>query len=178
MPTIEHDEIRKSLACAFESIFSKFDQPFPDDDEVDIRQLSVVKRGKTLLQAPQRPFGSVFRREGDSQSSDHDGDEDNEPAALDEAALDEDANAVYAESLRKKLANNVCRPKGSIICDPDVCVKSMSNGDLLRFLDSVLFMALLRDPDEQREAVLACASDTGPTKEFDRAVLDILLSDL
>lgn len=172
MSTIEHEETRQSLACAFESIFSKFDRPFSDDDEVDIGRLKVVKKGSTLRHAPRRPFGSVFRREGDNKSSDHD-DEDSGSTTL-----DEDANAAYMESLHKKLASNVYRLKGPITCDPETCVKSMSDKDLRRFLDIALFKALLRDPDEQREAVLACTSDSGPITEFDRAALDILLSDL
>ena len=63
--TFEHEKTRQSLQLAFETIFAKFDCSFSDDDEVDIEELRVVKKGKTLRQAPVRPFGSVFRREHD-----------------------------------------------------------------------------------------------------------------
>lgn len=59
---IEHDRTRQHLQNAFEGLFAKYDRNFESDDEIDIMDLSVVKRGRTL-ECMGRPleFGDAYR---------------------------------------------------------------------------------------------------------------------
>ena len=66
----EHEKTRLSLAAAFQKIFDRFDRSFSSDDEIDIDKMKVVSTKKQVIRrAPCVPFGSIFRREGESETS-------------------------------------------------------------------------------------------------------------
>src|SRR5258708_39681827 len=58
---IEHDLTRQHLQNAFEGLFIKFDKNFDSDDEIDIMDLTVVKRGRTLEAMKPLDFGDAYR---------------------------------------------------------------------------------------------------------------------
>jgi len=58
---IENTATRKSLKNAFDGIFARYGRKFEDDDEIDLTELAVVKRGHHLSMSETREFGSVYR---------------------------------------------------------------------------------------------------------------------
>ena len=59
---IEHDKTRASLQNAFEGLFSKYGRSFESDDEIDIIDLKVVKKGRTLEGMRPLEFGEAFHK--------------------------------------------------------------------------------------------------------------------
>lgn len=60
---IQNCATRESLKHAFENLFAKYDKEFTDDDEIDLSDLSLVKKGHHLSRLSQKQnFGCVFRR--------------------------------------------------------------------------------------------------------------------
>lgn len=59
---IEHEKTRHSLQNAFEGLFSKYGREFASDDEIDILDLRVVKKGRTLEGMRPLEFGEAFHK--------------------------------------------------------------------------------------------------------------------
>ena len=59
---IEHERTRHSLQNAFEGLFSKYGREFGSDDEIDIMDLRVVKKGRTLESMRPLEFGTAFHK--------------------------------------------------------------------------------------------------------------------
>jgi len=60
--TIENSRTRASLRNAFEQLFCKYGHDFKDDDEIDLTDLTIVKRGKHLSRIKTLQFGNSFHR--------------------------------------------------------------------------------------------------------------------
>jgi hypothetical protein len=58
---IEHELTRQHLQTAFEGLFTKYDRNFASDDEIDIMDLTVVRRGRTLEAMKPLDFGEAYR---------------------------------------------------------------------------------------------------------------------
>jgi hypothetical protein len=57
---IEHDRTRQRLKHAFERLFDKYDKNFSEDDEIDIVNLQIVKRGRTLRKMRSVEIGDAY----------------------------------------------------------------------------------------------------------------------
>lgn len=78
MFALENAQTRQSLRNVFDNIFVKYGRDFNEDDEIDLVNLKVTKRGGHLARLRTLSFGTVFRHkkgvhgrghEGDSQDS-------------------------------------------------------------------------------------------------------------
>lgn len=168
--TFEHEKTRQSLQLAFETIFAKFDCPFSDDDEVDIEELRVVKKGKTLRQAPVRPFGSVFRREHDhSTLSDENSETDDAYTTVDD---DEYLRSMHRDLVGKR-QNIQERSKQS-----SQELLSMSMPQIDKFFDNELMDVLLCEGKNFVSQVLQCMSVCGAEQRFESVLLDFIVAGL
>ena len=60
---IQNLATRESLKNAFDNLFAKYDKEFTDDDEIDLSDLSLAKKGQHLSRLSHKQnFGCVFRR--------------------------------------------------------------------------------------------------------------------
>lgn len=164
--TFEHERTRQSLQLAFENIFARFDHPFLDDDEVDIARLRVVKRGKTLGQAPVRPFGGISGREHDSNGNSETGDEC--------VTADDDE---YLQSMHRDLVGK--RQGIQEQCERhsrELSLMSMLQID--RVFDNELMDVLFREDKNSIPQLLQCMSTYGAEERFESVLLDLMMAGL
>src|ERR1700729_4106990 len=65
----ENPATRESLKNAFESLFAKYGRSFDDDDEIDLVNLKIIKRGNHLTKIKALRFGETFKGTGLKTSS-------------------------------------------------------------------------------------------------------------
>lgn len=168
--TFEHEKTRQSLQLAFETIFAKFDCSFSDDDEVDIGELRVVKKGKTLRRAPVRPFGSVFRREHDhSTLSDGNSEADDGYTTADD---DEYLQSMHRDLVGKRHnIQELSRQRSQEL-------SSMSVSQIDKFFDNQLMNVLLCEEKDSIPQVLQCISICGAEQMFESVLFDFIVAEL
>lgn len=69
---IEHEKTRLSLKDAFEDLFARYDREFDEEDEIDIINLKVVKKGGFLSKSKVAEFGEFYKKRRTTVTDDPD----------------------------------------------------------------------------------------------------------
>lgn len=105
---IEHEKTRLSLKDAFEDLFSRYDREFDEEDEIDIINLKVVKKGGFLSKSKVAEFGEFYKKR--KTTSNMEGANDNTSGAESESSesetdeMDEEILEKFFKRIRKSQA--------------------------------------------------------------------------
>lgn len=90
---IEHEKTRLSLKDAFEELFAKYDREFEEEDEIDILNLKVVRKGGFLSKSRIQEFGECYRKRT-KRSTESLSEEDESSDHIDNQVLDQVCKSI------------------------------------------------------------------------------------
>jgi Centromere protein Scm3 len=158
---IEHEKTRLSLKDAFEDLFARYDREFEDEDEIDIVNLRVVRKGGFLAKCPTKEFGECYRKRSEQLQVSSDSSELGSSAADENDDIDEQVFERVCKRIKKSQAiarlnslplfdHTIHFAPVSVLCDP---VKTDWRGAYS--FDSVLFTLIRHEYTEEKDAVRA-----------------------
>jgi hypothetical protein len=161
---IEHEKTRLSLKDAFEDLFSRYDREFEDEDEIDIVNLRVVRKGGFLANSAVKEFGECYRKRsenplGPSDSSGPDSSAD-EYDDIDEQVFERVCKRIKKSQAIARLNSlplfdhTIHFAPISMLCEP---IKTEWKGQYS--FDSILYTLVKNEFIEEKEAIKALTEE-------------------